>query len=58
MRNITPKPKEFRVDGVLISTAYTRVVVGQRGAYVEFRKNDLVKGVFELEPGQEYRLSE
>ena len=58
MRNITPKPKEFRVDGVLIATAYTRVVVGQRGAYVEFRKNDLVKGVFELEPGQEYRLSE
>lgn len=52
------KPKEFFVDGLLIATGYTRVVHGGRGKYIEFHPESVIVDELEVEPNQEYRLTE
>lgn len=44
-------------NGLQIATGYTRVVIGQRGPYVEFSKNQLVIDNMHIPEDQKYRLN-
>jgi len=41
-----------------IATAYRRVVIGQRGPYIEFSKNDIAEKELYIPKNQLYRLSD
>jgi hypothetical protein len=41
-----------------IATAYRRVVIGQRGPYIEFSKNDILEKELYIPKNQLYRLSD
>lgn len=41
-----------------IATAYRRVVIGQRGPYIEFSKNDIFEKQLYIPKSQLYRLSD
>ena len=58
MRDIEIKSKDFFVDDVLIATGYTRVVHGGRGQYIEFHPDSIIDSELEVEPNQEYRLTD
>jgi hypothetical protein len=50
-----------RTDGArgpLIAQAYVRLLIGGRGPYVEFLPEHIIKDQIEVEPGQEYRLTD
>lgn len=59
-----PKDMTFHVKledgakGPLLATSYVRLVVGGRGSYVEFLPEQINREELEVEPGQEYRLSD
>lgn len=42
-------------EGIIIATDHVRLVVGQRGAYVEILDEHIVKQEIEVQPGQAYR---
>jgi len=44
--------------GTLICSSFTRIVVGDYGAFVEFSSEQANKDAFCIAPGQEYRLEE
>ena len=44
--------------GALICSSFTRIVIGDYGAFVEFSSTQANKDVFCIAPGQEYRLEE
>lgn len=46
--------RPLRIRGHLVATGYSRVVVGDYGAYVEIAPEDLVVQL-QLQPGQEWR---
>ena len=48
--------RQLRIRGHLVATGYTRVVVGDYGAYVEIAPEDLVVQL-QLQPGQEWRAN-
>ena len=48
--------RPLRIRGHLVATGYTRVVVGDYGAYVEIAPEDLVVQL-QLQPGQEWRAN-
>lgn len=58
LRDISIKEKDFYLSGVHIADSYTRVVHGKRGAYVEFLPQNIDLNQIEVEPGQEYRLTD
>lgn len=43
------------VNGVLIATTFVRVVVGDRGAYVEFTAEQILPGTLHIPPDQVWR---
>jgi hypothetical protein len=57
MRDLSIKQKDFCVDCVKIASAYTRVVEGMKGAYVEFTSSCLNHEQIEVEPNEEFRLT-
>lgn len=45
--------------GSLIAKRYTRIVIGDYGAFIEFETEDIEKiGSFRIAPGQEYRIED
>jgi len=48
---------ENGTKGPAISTGYTRVVVGGRGAYLEIDPSQIIRDQLELQPGEEYRFT-
>jgi hypothetical protein len=44
--------------GTLICSSFTRIVIGDYGAFVEFSSTQANKDAFNIAPGQEYRLEE
>lgn len=58
LRDISIKQLDIYVKDELVSTGYTRVVDGGRGKYLEIHPDSLVKDVLEIEPNQEYRLTD
>lgn len=45
--------------GSLIVKRYTRIVIGDYGAFIEFETEDIEKiGSFRIAPGQEYRMED
>lgn len=48
------KLKFYTPNGTLFADSYQRVVIGLRGAYIEFSEED-IKVDLETQPGQEYR---
>lgn len=45
--------------GSLIAKRYTRIVIGDYGAFIEFELEDIEKiGSFRIAPGQEYRIED
>ena len=45
----------FSKQGVLISTGYNRVVIGDYGPFIEFEKAHVVRSNIRCQPGQKYR---
>lgn len=43
-------------NGVLICKGYTRIVIGDYGAFIEFSSEQANKDDFIIQPGQEYRI--
>ena len=43
---------------IVISNGYNRVVIGQRGPYIEFNKNDIFEKELYIPKSQLYRLSD
>lgn len=64
MRDLTIKPRPVYIQlldgsqGPQLSPVYTRLVTGGRGSYLEIPDSHLDKTLIEVEPGQEYRLTE
>lgn len=51
--------KEFRTkSGLLLATGCVRLVVGGRGAYIEFEPEHIVDGAVAIPDDQRWRLSE
>jgi len=48
----------YTKSGTHVATGYTRVVIGQRGPYVEFEQMQILKGNFHIPPDQEYRKTD
>lgn len=48
-------PREAVIDGVCIAKGYERIVVGDYGAYLEIKPNDLIVPL-KIKEGQEWRL--
>lgn len=44
------------IDDQPIATKPNRLVIGDRGAYLEIADTDIIKSAIEVQPGQEYRL--
>lgn len=57
MRDLSIKEKDFFVNKQKIASSYTRVVEGMRGAYVEFKSLCLDHEQIEVEPEQEFRIT-
>lgn len=45
-------------NGMLLTCGYTRIVVGDYGAYIEFTKNQSNDSTFMVKPGEEYRIND
>lgn len=58
MRDISNKSKNIFVGEELIANEYTRVVAGGRGKYLEIPEQSFNKEILEVQPGQEYRLTD
>ena len=48
----------YTPNGILIATAYKRVVIGDFGAYVEIDTQDILKNNLIVKAGQEYRIGD
>ena len=48
----------YSCKGVLISKGYERIVVGDYGAFIEFKESDANIEKFTVELGQEYRIND
>lgn len=51
------KQRLYSLDGTLLCTGYTRIVIGDYGAFVEIAPSRIVKNNICCKPGQEYRYS-
>jgi len=47
----------FSKSGTLLSKGYTRVVIGERGPYVEFNESQILISNFEIPEEEKYRLT-
>lgn len=47
----------YSVSGTLLAIGYTRVVIGKRGPYVEFKKEHIQWGQFRIPYEETYRLN-
>ena len=45
-------------SGLHLATGYTRVVIGGRGPYVEFRQNQIVWNSFNIPDSEAYRIDD
>ena len=50
--------KLFSTNGVLLSTGYKRIVIGDYGAYIEFDRLQASVSNFIIDKSQKYRLSD
>lgn len=50
--------KLYTYDGILICNGYTRIVVGDYGAFIEFNKEQANTEAYIIAPGQEYRIND
>jgi hypothetical protein len=46
----------YTTKGTVICNSYDRIVVGDYGAFVEFKEDEANKQAFQIQLGQEYRL--
>lgn len=46
------------LDGTLIANGYNRIVVGDYGAFVEIRPDQILRDALKVAPGQEYRVND
>lgn len=44
--------------GTVIARSYSRIVIGDYGAFVEIPEADMIQDVLMVEPGQEYRMND
>ena len=51
-----PDTKFYSANGNLLATGYKRVVVGERGAYIEFAAENMCMGNLQIPPDQKWRL--
>jgi len=51
-----PELQFFSADGTLLATGYTRIVVGERGAYIEFAPENMCMENLHISPNQKWRL--
>lgn len=49
---------ELYYNGIKVSNGYTRIVIGDYGAYIEISPEQIIKNNLMIMPGQEYRFSE
>lgn len=49
--------KFFTKNGLLVAAGYTRVVIGDRGPYIEFSDDQIVKQNIFIPAHQQYRLT-
>lgn len=52
------KKKLFTKKGTLIAMGYSRIVIGDYGAFIEISKDDIVSDNIIVKHGQEYRIYE
>lgn len=50
--------KLYSLNGTLIATGYTRIVIGDYGAFIEYDKEQSVKKHYKIKEGQEYRIND
>lgn len=48
--------KFYSANSTLLATGYTRIVVGERGAYIEFAPENICIGDLHLPPNEKWRL--
>jgi hypothetical protein len=51
-----PDAKFFSANGTLLATGYTRIVVGERGAYIEFAPENMCMENLHIPSDQKWRL--
>lgn len=51
-----PDTKFYSAGGTLLATGYTRIVVGERGAYIEFAPGNICVESLHIPPDQKWRL--
>jgi hypothetical protein len=52
-----PDTKFYSANKTLLATGYTRIVVGKRGAYIEFSQENMCMENLYIPPDQKWRLS-
>ena len=50
--------KLYSLNGTLIANGYTRIVIGDYGAFIEYEKEQSVKKHYKIKEGQEYRVND
>lgn len=50
-----PEASLYTLDDTLVSKGYTRIVIGDYGAYVEISPEQICEDALRYKPGQEYR---
>jgi hypothetical protein len=48
----------YTKDGLEVAKGYVRVVIGERGPYIEFDNSHIIKESFIIPPDQAYRLTD
>jgi len=48
----------YTKSGTKVATGYERIVIGDRGPYIEFRADQIVEENFEIPEDQEYRKTD
>lgn len=51
-----PDAHFYSADGILLATGYTRIVIGGRGAYIEFASENICMENLHIPPDQRWRL--
>jgi hypothetical protein len=52
-----PDTKFYSADNTLLATGYTRIVVGDRVAYIEFAQENMCMETLQVPPDQKWRLN-
>jgi len=58
INDVGSSKKLYSLDGTLIANDYNRIVIGDYGAFIEFKKEQVVKENIKVKKGQEYRIND